>query len=279
MGGIIFVIGIMGINGFLQEKLWEAQHQRYYAEDQISGIIPEGKYVRPTSIGFELFLADLFWLKTVQYIGGNIFDARPALYPFVNLVTDLDPRFTKAYEMGTTFLEIDGDFEHAKALYTKYQKNVPDDWNAYYKAAYLYFYYLEDYESAIWNYEQCLQKTGCIAGAERLLRVTQTRSGKYAVALDTWTKVLQNPATSEEDRKLAKLRIEEASELWLLNTATVQYEATGKTITSLSDFVGFTFTAPHGKQVIGDENMITSPFENNPYQWDAQKKRVRTKLF
>ncbi|MEI7511065.1 MAG: hypothetical protein WCJ84_02825 [Candidatus Peregrinibacteria bacterium] len=277
--GITVVGGILASSAFLQHRLWDGQQNRNYSEDNIAGVVPKGEHLRPATIGFEMLVADVFWIKTVQYLGGNIGRERPAQYALVNLVTDLDPKFERAYEMGTTFLEADGDFEHAKLLYSKYQKNLPDSWQAYYKAAYLYFYYLNDYDTAIWDYEQCMKKVGCLGGAERLLRVAQTRSGKYQIALENWTKVMQDPKTSDEDYKLAKMRVEEAMELWLLNSAAEEYHKNGKQIAQLSDLLGFSFSAPSGKRLKVDQNMITSPFENNPYQWSEKEKRVRTKLF
>src|SRR5207249_8583943 len=66
-----------------------------------------GKQLRRLSPGFEDLMADLYWLRTVQYYGsqriwgGGHYEL---LAPLIDVVTDLDPRLEIAYRFGAIFL-------------------------------------------------------------------------------------------------------------------------------------------------------------------------------
>lgn len=68
-----------------------------------------GPAIRRASLGYDALLADLYWMRTVVYFGRQRLSAgdRPnyeLLYPLLDLVTTLDPRFTAAYRFGAIFL-------------------------------------------------------------------------------------------------------------------------------------------------------------------------------
>jgi len=58
--------------------------------------------------GFENLLADLYWLRTVQYFGGQRVYAKDKkfelLEPLIEITTTLDPRLEIAYRYGAIFL-------------------------------------------------------------------------------------------------------------------------------------------------------------------------------
>ena len=66
-----------------------------------------GDYVRRLSPGFEDLMADVYWLRTVQYYGGRQLSREKRydlLEPLTNITTALDPRFEMAYHYGGIFL-------------------------------------------------------------------------------------------------------------------------------------------------------------------------------
>src|SRR5262245_52638801 len=70
------------------------------------GPLPDGNVVRVASLGFERLVADLYWIRSVFYVGSDA--AREANYPgaeaLANLVTDIDPRFASAYVLMSSVL-------------------------------------------------------------------------------------------------------------------------------------------------------------------------------
>jgi len=67
-----------------------------------------GENVKRLVPGFENIAADVYWLRTVQYFGGQRRFARDKrfdlLRPLIEITTTLDPRFEIAYRYGAIFL-------------------------------------------------------------------------------------------------------------------------------------------------------------------------------
>lgn len=63
------------------------------------GVLPDGNVLRVASLGYERAVADLFWIRTVYYVGDESATAAnwPAAERLANLVTDIDPQFDSAY--------------------------------------------------------------------------------------------------------------------------------------------------------------------------------------
>jgi hypothetical protein len=68
----------------------------------------KGAHVKRLVPGFEHLAADLYWLRTVQYFGGERrFAAEQKyelLFPLIEITTTLDPRMEIAYRYGSVFL-------------------------------------------------------------------------------------------------------------------------------------------------------------------------------
>ncbi len=67
---------------------------------------PSGKFIKAAVIGFDNLFADIYWMQSVQYVGGHFMTDRkfPLLYHIYDVVTELDPRFTDAYNFGAMIL-------------------------------------------------------------------------------------------------------------------------------------------------------------------------------
>jgi hypothetical protein len=67
-----------------------------------------GAHVKRLFPGFETLAADVYWLRTVQYFGGERLFSREKrfelLRPLVDITTSLDPRLEIAYRYGAIFL-------------------------------------------------------------------------------------------------------------------------------------------------------------------------------
>ncbi len=128
-----------------------------FAEERASagdvGPLPNGKAVRTLALGFERLVADLFWLRTVYYVG----DERAALvnYPdaerLAQLVTDIDPYFSSVYVLMNSVLSglrMDPD---AAIRLLKKGTEYSDYWRIYFLLGFDYFMEKEDYvEGAHW---------------------------------------------------------------------------------------------------------------------------------
>ena len=66
-------------------------------------------FARRAALGFEALVADVYWIRAVVYYGRQRLSSREdknydLLYPLLDLVTTLDPRFIVAYRFGAIFL-------------------------------------------------------------------------------------------------------------------------------------------------------------------------------
>jgi hypothetical protein len=65
--------------------------------------------MRKLSLGFDSLIADLYWIRAVVYFGRQRLSERSdknydLLFPYLDFVTTLDPRFSTAYRFGAIFL-------------------------------------------------------------------------------------------------------------------------------------------------------------------------------
>ena len=114
------------------------------------GALPDGKAVRVLSLGFDRLMADLFWVRTIYYVGDDASSQAgyPAVERLAHLVTDIDPKFATAYVlMGSAIAGLKGDPDAAIELLTKGTANV-QYWKLHFQLGFLYFLEKVDYASA-----------------------------------------------------------------------------------------------------------------------------------
>ena len=119
--------------------------------------------------GFENVMADLYWLRTVQYFGGQRVFAREKrfdlLQPLVDITTTLDRKFEIAYRYGASFLAEPypigaGKPEEAVALLERGAANLPRSWLLRQNLGFYAYFFLRDSSS----------RRGCASGRARSSR-------------------------------------------------------------------------------------------------------------
>jgi tetratricopeptide (TPR) repeat protein len=300
-GIFLFFLGI----GFSQHFLWNGINERKLESSGITGLIPSGEKIKPALLGFDMLGADMYWLKAVQYIGGNASDSKKeSLYPLINLVTDLDPYFWEAYRFAILLLPDTGQVDETEKLIKKARKNMPHRWEPLYSGGYFYFFYKEDYEKSIEYYSACAALPECLGGAGRMVRNLETRRGKYPIAIEQYLEELQKPEITESDIDLFIQKVEESAKLAIINDAAKNFleKNPEKNLETLQELENFTFSpSPESSAILSllqkntsvfpfqfqmQNNQVTirsqdliSPFENNPLLWSKEENRVRTEIF
>ena len=126
------------------------------------GPLPNGKALRTLSLGFERLVADLFWVRTIYYVGDDV--AAAANYPdaarLAHLVTDIDPYFSSVYVLMNSVLSgLRMDPDSAIELLKK-GTAYSDYWRIYFLLGFNYFMEKGDYaEGARWI-EEAAKKGG-----------------------------------------------------------------------------------------------------------------------
>jgi hypothetical protein len=124
--------------------------------------ISSPEFVKRASLGYSGLLADIYWMRVLQYFGGkHRRDSMEykALAPLLDIATTLDPHLVIAYEWGSTFLDQPppsgaGDDNAAVALIRKGIRNNPDDWHLYFTLGFIQYLGQHDYLAAAQTFEE-----------------------------------------------------------------------------------------------------------------------------
>jgi hypothetical protein len=111
------------------------------------------------ALEYDGLLADVYWIRTVQYYGGNRLTPQlrkhhyELLYPMLDIATSLDPYFNIAYRFGAIFLGEGypggpGRPDLAIALLRKGIAMHPGKWQYYLDAGFVNYFHLHDYHAA-----------------------------------------------------------------------------------------------------------------------------------
>jgi hypothetical protein len=120
--------------------------------------IRSGEVARRLALGFDNLVADVYWIRAVVYYGGtkrseNANKDFSLLYPLLDLVTTLDPRFKIAYRFGSVFLAEPypggpGRPDQAVALLERGIAQDSGRWEYYFDGGFVYYWWLQDYGRA-----------------------------------------------------------------------------------------------------------------------------------
>jgi hypothetical protein len=177
-------------------------HVRAERPDGQVGALPDGQALRVLSLGFDRLVADLFWLRTIYYMGDE--HSAAAGYPdaarLANLVTDIDPGFRTVYiVMSGAIGALMGDPDAAIALLEKGVQHV-EYWKLHFLLGFNYFIERMDYARAA---EQ--MKLGAEKGGPPYLPLLSARL--YAQAGDPETAIafikVRLAETEHEETRLA----------------------------------------------------------------------------
>ncbi len=157
-----------------------------------------GPQVRRLSDGFANVLADIYWLRTVQYFGSQRAFAVKSNYallrPLIDITTSLDPRMEIAYRYGATFLAEQypagaGDPRAAIEVLGKGVARNPDSWRLRQELALFHYFFLRDARTA----SQILLEAAQLPGAPHILGTlaadVEARRGDRQTARTLWRRI------------------------------------------------------------------------------------------
>ncbi|HET9554210.1 MAG TPA: hypothetical protein VFP50_14675 [Anaeromyxobacteraceae bacterium] len=114
--------------------------------------LPSGRVLRATAFGQRLLLSDLYWLRTVQYMGERFMAGSKrweALLPLAEIVTDLDPRHGYAYQVtGSNLAGLAQRYDEADRILLKGMRHLPERWSLPWTMATNKFVYQQDWAVA-----------------------------------------------------------------------------------------------------------------------------------
>lgn len=139
----------------LQERL-DAQLGEFRDQESVM-MAWSGRTMKKLSPGFEGIVADIYWLRTIQYYGGQKVFASEQRFdlvaPLVDITVTLDPRMDVAYRLGALFLSEQppsgaGRPAEGEKLLIRGLAANPDNWRLAQELAYFQSEFLRDRKKA-----------------------------------------------------------------------------------------------------------------------------------
>jgi tetratricopeptide (TPR) repeat protein len=206
MKRLLVIAALLGATGLAASRLDRGSDRPY----DIS-FVPPSTAARWMSLGHPTLLANLWWLRAVQYIGDPHANARgwERLYPTVDLVTDLDPGHGYAYQVAGTLLGSLNRVEQSDAILEKGMRNTPNRYILPFLRAYNAFYYRGDYAEA----GRFVELAAKVPGAPQHLRqnvLAMYAKGRRADAAIAFLQQSLAAAADPETRKAVEEQLKRA---------------------------------------------------------------------
>ena len=149
--------------------------------------LPKGEYLKVAVLGYRQLAADLIWLKVVQHFGERQQTQAGYRWAYhaVDVLTDLDPKFSFAYLAGGTVLGVwAGLVPESIELLTKGMRYNPQVWQLPFTAGYDYYYELHDVAMAAKYFRIAAMLPGCPEYVPKLAARMTVAAGDPDAALE-----------------------------------------------------------------------------------------------
>lgn len=155
--------------------------------------------------GFRNLAADFWYMRFASYWGYQLTHGRhfQNLYPLLDLITDLDPRFMVAYEFGSLALGDNHQIDEAVELLDKGGKREPKNYWFPYKAGLTIFFFGDDYMRAARYFERAAILPGAPPEARYFAARMYEKSTRRDLAVATWRRTYAT-ATDPSVKQVAK---------------------------------------------------------------------------
>ncbi len=169
--------------------------------------------VTRAALSFDAIVADLYWIRAIQYIGqARLRGNNPRydlLYPLLDLTTALDPQFSVAYRFGAFFLSEErpggaGRPDLAIRLLEKAMAQHPRRWEYAHDIGFIY-YRDGDFNTAAEWFRRASELPGAAEWLGPLAAVTLTAGGDARSARLLWRQLRESEA--EWLRQIAVFRL------------------------------------------------------------------------
>lgn len=191
--------------------------------------VPRASAMRWLSLGHPTLAANLWWLRTVQYMGEERGDVRgwEKLYPLVSLVTDLDPRHGYAYQTTGNVLASAGRLDESNAILEKGTRLLGNRYILPFQRAVNAFLYAGDFAEAGRWFEVAAATPGAPPRLREYVVATYVKGDAADAALG-FLQRLHDEAQDDESRRAVQLqmkraiyerdadRLESAAEAWVV---------------------------------------------------------------
>ena len=213
---------LIGLSGVVLLSRWIEQHKPQVASvDDEQTFYVSAPVARRLSLCFNGLVADWYWMRSLQYLGGKIIayvETHPGyvqmddlseldlrmLPRFLDSATTLDPQFLAVYEFGGVLLPSINEEEAIRLLKKGIAAN-PDKWRLYHLLGYIYWQ-SQRFPEAADIYARGAKAPGAPAWVEALAARMHADGGSRATAREMYQR-LDRDSDDKNIRKMAHSRL------------------------------------------------------------------------
>jgi hypothetical protein len=177
----------------------DARLGRYRAQEEALYLWSGGQ-VKRLAAGFEGLAADVYWLRTVQYYGGQRLFAHgkkfELLLPLIDITVTLDPRLVIAYKYGATFLcerppEGAGRCDLGIKVLERGVKALPDNWRLRQDLGFFNFLFMGEAEKAAKILLEAAELPGAAFWLRNLAAMVLAKGGERESSRAIWRQIYE----------------------------------------------------------------------------------------
>lgn len=269
---ILVIIAGLGLIYPLQRWIETTTPREVISEESL--YFASGETIKRMSLGLDAIVADVYWIRTVQYFGRKLLDSgqplssastqnirMDLLAPLLKIIVTLDPHHIPAYRFGAIFLP-ERDFGAAVELLEHGVRDNPNEWRLYQDLGYMYWQ-SGDYEKAAEWYEQGGRIPGAMWWMRDLAGLMKIRGGSRETAREIYSRYLESDDENIRAQAATRLnQLRSLDERDALNNLLDRYrQQTGTCPNSLRALAGVTRSLGFNL----NEDLIPVDPEGSPY--------------
>jgi hypothetical protein len=206
--------------------------------------VPRPEHARLASLGFDAAVADYYWLRALELVGGEngpVEAHGPIIASLIETVTGIDPWVDHPYRFAALWLTRDSEMvRRGNKLLERAISHHPQDWRNYYHLGFNRFFYLQEDLAAA----DALEPAIGLKGAPKYLAPLVARLRSKGAGIQVAGAFLERIANSTQDeykraeylKALDEIQIEERARF--LDQAREEYwRRKGRDIRQVSDLL------------------------------------------
>jgi tetratricopeptide (TPR) repeat protein len=199
--------------------------------------VRSGGLAKRLALSYDNLVADIYWMRAVVHFGGQRLKsedqrAYEQLYPLLDLVTSLDPKFNVAYRFGAIFLAEarPGGAGRPDLAIQLLQKGIaanPRRWEYAQDIGFVYYFWIRDFDRAAEWFKRAGEIDGAAEWLPLVAATTLAEGGNRASSRTLWTE-LHNTTEISWIRTAAERRLQQLDAMDAideLNLATSRFVA------------------------------------------------------
>jgi len=169
--------------------------------------LPPGKLLRPLTLGYREFAADLLWMKAIYFFGEH-FDIDQnyhGLYEMLDLVTTLDPSFEYPYHFGSIVLSLEANqVEQSKELLIKGMEHLPRVWQFPFYMGFNLYFFENNFSEAAGYIDRASRLSGSPGFLRELAARLYAKGGNPSFGLTLLRELYQNTKDEKMRARISK---------------------------------------------------------------------------